>query len=188
MENVGKFGEETWRLIPGASRYEVSDRGRLRSLVTVYRETGEPYVMSWALLDGYCTSRIRFDDGVKRTVRAHRLVAVAFIGPRPSPEHQALHNDDVRTNNAVENLLWGTRLDNAADARRNGSCLPIDPEKCRPRKLGAATVRAIRNRVNDSERYPFGLTHRDGRAVAGYFGGACSTSMTGRKTLAARIC
>lgn len=149
MENVDR--EERWLPVPGAKRYEVSDRGRLRSLVTLDAATGGPYVMAWCLSDGYACTRIGFDDGQRRTVFAHRLVAAAFLGPKPTPEHQALHRNDVRTDNTVENLRWGTRLDNAADAKRNGSHLPIDPEKCNPGKLGAATVRAIRNRVNDSE-------------------------------------
>lgn len=153
MDNIVRFDSsaERWRPVPGASRYEISDQGRLRSLLTVDRETGAPYVMSWSPSDGYPSSRIRYDDGVKRTVFAHRLVTAAFLGPRP-PGHQALHRNDVRADCRLVNLYYGTRSDNAADARRNGSHLPVDPEKCgRPGKLGAATVRAIRSRANEGE-------------------------------------
>lgn len=154
MDNNVRFdppAAEMWRPVPGATRYEVSNLGRLRSLVNVDRETGEPYQMTWCLSAGYPSTRIRFDDGIKRTVFAHRLVAAAFLGPRP-PGHQVLHRDDVRADCRLSNLYYGTPLDNGADAKRNGSHLPRDPEKCgRPGKLGAATVRSIRNRVNDGE-------------------------------------
>lgn len=153
MDNNVRFEQQTaeqWRRVVGASRYEISSAGRLRSLVTVDRETGEPYMMRWSLSDGYCTSGIKFDDGVKRTVHAHRLVGEAFLGPRPSPQHMVLHRNDVRTENTVENLRWGTAVDNANDATRNGSRLPVDPES-KPGRLGAATVRAIRNHAKDGK-------------------------------------
>lgn len=49
----------------------------------------------------------------------HRLVLEAFVGPCPAGL-MGRHLDDDPANNRVENLAWGTRLDNAADAVRNG--------------------------------------------------------------------
>lgn len=42
----------------------------------------------------------------------HRLVALAFHGPRPSSGHVVDHIDTNRHNNRVENLRWVTRLEN----------------------------------------------------------------------------
>jgi hypothetical protein len=47
------------------------------------------------------------------------LVAAAFIGPRPAGMG-VLHWDDDPSNNRVGNLRYGSQLDNAVDARRNG--------------------------------------------------------------------
>jgi hypothetical protein len=45
----------------------------------------------------------------------HRLVAITWIGPPPSPEHVVRHRDDIPANNAETNLLWGTNGDNSND-------------------------------------------------------------------------
>lgn len=49
----------------------------------------------------------------------HQLVLEVFVGPCPAGG-EARHLDDDRLNNLLGNLAWGTKLDNAADARRNG--------------------------------------------------------------------
>ncbi len=53
----------------------------------------------------------------KRT-DVHRLVAEAFL-PKPEGKYWVLHYDDNPHNNHVDNLRWGTPLENAEDARRN---------------------------------------------------------------------
>ena len=42
----------------------------------------------------------------------HRIVATAFHGPRPSPDHVVDHIDTNRQNNRADNLRWVTRLEN----------------------------------------------------------------------------
>lgn len=42
----------------------------------------------------------------------HRIVATAFHGPQPSPNHVVDHIDTNRKNNRPENLRWVTRLEN----------------------------------------------------------------------------
>lgn len=46
-------------------------------------------------------------------VRIHRVVATAFHGASPTPEHVVDHIDTNRRNNRPENLRWLTRLENA---------------------------------------------------------------------------
>jgi hypothetical protein len=46
-------------------------------------------------------------------VRIHRIVATAFHGEPPTPEHVVDHIDTNRRNNRPENLRWLTRLENA---------------------------------------------------------------------------
>ena len=52
---------------------------------------------------------------------AHVLVAEAFLGPRPTSEHEVAHNDGVRTNNSVANLRWATPRENSADQVKHGT-------------------------------------------------------------------
>ena len=47
------------------------------------------------------------------TARIHRIVATAFHGEPPTPEHIVDHIDTNRQNNCPENLRWLTRLENA---------------------------------------------------------------------------
>ena len=44
--------------------------------------------------------------------RVHRIVATAFHGPAPSPQHVVDHIDTNRRNNRPENLRWVSKLEN----------------------------------------------------------------------------
>ncbi|HVZ79822.1 MAG TPA: HNH endonuclease signature motif containing protein [bacterium] len=46
------------------------------------------------------------------SVRVHRIVATAFHGEAPSPQHVVDHIDTNRRNNRPENLRWLTKLEN----------------------------------------------------------------------------
>lgn len=69
-------------------------------------------------------------DGKMKTILVHHLVLEAFVGPRP-PGGLGCHKDDNPLNNSVDNLKWGTRQSNSADARRNGGYSPP------PRTIGS---------------------------------------------------
>jgi hypothetical protein len=85
-----------------------------------------------------------------RRLRVHHAVLLTFVGPRPDGQI-GLHGDDDPTNNAVENLSWGTRLDNAADRRRNrgyprgadapGACLTA--QQVEQIRLDSRSARAV---------------------------------------------
>lgn len=59
---------------------------------------------------GFC---LRFKK-IKTQLYAHRLVAEAYI-PNPNNLPIVMHLDDNPKNNSVENLKWGTTLDNIRD-------------------------------------------------------------------------
>lgn len=65
----------------------------------------------------------------------HRLVLLAFKGRPPSESHVARHLDGNPLNNKIENLEWGTPLENYADAVRHGTA--AYGNKCGKRKISA---------------------------------------------------
>lgn len=75
------------------------------------------------------------------SVRVHRIVATAFHGDPPTPQHVVDHIDTNRRNNRPENLRWLTRLENALKnpitARRiELMCGSIEAFLADPSKLG----------------------------------------------------
>jgi DNA-binding transcriptional regulator YiaG len=55
----------------------------------------------------------------RRVFLVQALVLTCFVGPRP-PGLWALHRNDNRLDNRLENLYWGTQTENVSDARNNG--------------------------------------------------------------------
>jgi len=113
--------EEIWRDIPGYRTYEVSNYGRVRRK-TAYKKYAVGHLLkSW--MEG--TKRLYHyydlkEDGRKQKVGAHQLVAVVFIGPRPSPKHEVAHWDGDPSNNWDGNIRWATKKENHADVVRHG--------------------------------------------------------------------
>jgi hypothetical protein len=62
---------------------------------------------------------IMYSEGRRKQVKIHILVCTAFHGPKPFPSACALHKDDDVTNMHKDNLYWGTKAENMADAYRN---------------------------------------------------------------------
>lgn len=105
--------EEKWLPLSGefAGRpYEVSDRGRVR------QQTGEPLKPS-LINSGYL--RVGLRHGKHRGATINKLVAEAFLGPRP-PGADVNHKDGVKTNNHIANLEYVTRKQNMRHAQDSG--------------------------------------------------------------------
>lgn len=95
-------------------RYEVSNTGDVRSRVRGGPKLLRPGINS----QGYMTV-VLCNNSQRQTVGVHHLVAEAFIGKRPD-SYDTRHLNDVKTDNRVENLAYGTRGDNLRDRKRNG--------------------------------------------------------------------
>lgn len=119
-----------------APGYEVTADGRVFSIGHNWRGYGKREMRQSLNSHGYPSVRLTMGGERKRTV-VHRLVALHFLGPRPSPEHEVRHLDGDKTNNAVQNLAWGTRAENAADREQHGRT-----------SRGAQHSRAIRSSVH----------------------------------------
>lgn len=125
---MSNYVSEQWKPVVGfEGLYEVSDHGNVKSLArTVMQRNGtRKYRVPEKLLTvrtgsaGY-PQVVLSREGGKRQIPNHVLVLEAFVGPRPEGHH-ACHWDDIKTNNHVSNLRWGTLSDNAKDSIRNGT-------------------------------------------------------------------
>lgn len=65
--------------------------------------------------------RIGMGDGRTKAVSIHRLVAMTFHGPAPSPRHLVAHGDGVPNHNWPGNLTWKTHRENMADRVGHGT-------------------------------------------------------------------
>jgi len=116
---------EEWRYVVGfEGRYEISDKGNVRSLLPRNRVARRPpprrtirFVRGIA--GQYLGAHLQGEDKKVRVWTIHRMVAEAFIGQRP-PGNDVRHLDGNPLNNNVENLSYGTRAENMADAVRHG--------------------------------------------------------------------
>lgn len=75
----------------------------------------------------------------------------AFVGPPPSPIHQAAHNDGNPHNDILSNLRWATPKENCADRVLHGT-LRYGTRHART-KISVETVRRVREMVSDGRTY-----------------------------------
>lgn len=109
---------EEWRSIPGYERtYRVSSIGRVESIPRPRTRGG---LLSIKLGKRGYPAVALVQDGKQATHEVHRLVALAFLGPRPEGQ-EVRHLDGDRTNCTASNLAYGTRSENLADAQRHGT-------------------------------------------------------------------
>lgn len=110
-----------WRRLVEFPNYEVSNDGRVRRAVAgTNKRVGD--LLRCRLNDrGYPHYRLMRKDGRHLNVRAHRLVAFAFLAPPLPDQTQVRHLDDDKLHCISENLAWGTQQDNAEDRARNGN-------------------------------------------------------------------
>lgn len=144
------------RPIPGHPGYLAGDDGSIWSTKT----SNAPRQMRTFPRDKSGHYGVNLTQGGKfRMWAVHVLVAVAWLGPRPSPRHSVLHGDDNPANNTHRNLSWGLPADNSAQmvARQRQA----KGERIGISKLSADNVAEIRARLSRGEK---------GRAVAAAFG------------------
>jgi hypothetical protein len=132
---------EVWRDVAGFEEiYEVSSHGRVRRKATGH------ILRPWIAAKRYHYVDLR-GVNIKRKVGVHILVAEAFHGPRPSPQHEVAHWDGSGTHNFPGNLPWATHSENVGDQKRHGTLhAPVFRGAFHPRaKLRDQDVRHIRS-------------------------------------------
>ena len=97
-----------WRDIPGHPMYQASDTGLIRSL-----KGREPRLLSLFPNRPHRYLKCTLSG---TQARVHTLVALTYLGP--CPDGMCIrHLDGDPTNNAVDNLAYGTLCENQADRR-----------------------------------------------------------------------
>lgn len=128
---------EVWAPIAGyGGAYEVSSHGRVRSLGRMTRtnrfaaQRFRPGAELKLSLDrkGYLQCTLSH-DGQSRTIRVHRLVALAFVPQSSADRGHVNHRDYDRTNNRAENLEWVTPRENFEWSRERHAEGNRRPEK-----------------------------------------------------------
>lgn len=154
---------ERWAPVSGwTDLYEVSDLGRVRSLVYTNQYGTRPrraprIVKGIVGPDGYVRVWLQH-QGARQGFLVQRLVLDAFVGPCPDGM-EAAHQNGVRTENHLGNLVWKTHQDNINDQVTHGTRAAGD--RVGGAKLDEARVREIR------ELYARGTTQR---AIARQYG------------------
>jgi len=120
--------EEQWRDIVGyEGLYQVSDRGRVRSLDrSIMTKTGKKKYKGRVLQGGrdtwnYHQVTLCAPGRKNRVVKTHKLVAEAFIGPCPDGA-EVRHGLNGIDDNSVDNLSYGTHKQNMCNYKMSEAC------------------------------------------------------------------
>jgi len=137
--------EERWAAVPGyEGLYEVSTHGRVRRASRSRMAPAGHILKPRLTWDGY----VKYGLCKRRRywhAKAHRLVALAFLGPPPTSNSHAAHYDGDKTNNHLANLRWASPAENEADKRRHGRRVGPRPGEQHPgAKLTCELVRRLR--------------------------------------------
>ena len=111
-----------WRTVPGYPAYEVSVDGVVRRCQGFRCRRAHRVLVPFIRPNGYAQILL-YQGGKRRRFGVHQLVALAFLGPKPSPQHEVAHLDGQRLNNHVSNLAWLLPIENDAHKDLHGTRL-----------------------------------------------------------------
>ena len=138
---------EIWKPVEGYEEfYEVSDLGRVRSLPR--KRTSGKVLTPAPRADARLSVSFSVPGKERVSVSVHRIVARAFLGPKPDGMF-ILHSDGNHLNNCAANLRFGTAKDNAGDARKHGTL--VVGSKVHWAKLAEADVVKIKKLLKTGE-------------------------------------
>lgn len=102
-----------FKQIPGFPCYSINPLGTIKGKRKILKQrTGST---------GYKEVTIRNTEGILKRQKVHRLVLITFVGP-PKDGQVAMHLDNNRTNNCLDNLRWGTQKENLQSLRKPIPC------------------------------------------------------------------
>lgn len=101
---------EEWRDVPGRPGYIVSNEGRAAKLLNTTPNNR-----------GYVQYKIPDGAGGSHREHLHQWVMLAFVGPPPPDRPWVLHGNDIKTDNRLSNLRYGSPSENMEDMFLNGT-------------------------------------------------------------------
>lgn len=134
---------ELWRDVVGYDGiYQVSNLGRVKR-AKAGRNTKIGRMLKPRTDKAGYTLACFYRNGRSKWFLIHRLVAFAFLGDPPTPEHQVNHKNSIRDDNRVVNLEWVTRSENIRHGFKSGFACNVG-ERNTFAKLTWKEVREIR--------------------------------------------
>lgn len=118
LEGVAMSNEE-WRPVVGFPKYEVSNLGRVKSLVQGKRFGKIRKLVPNGRKREYLAFSV-YDGSKMKILKAHSEVLKAFVGPRPEG-YDVCHKNGNPSDNRLENLEYGTKRKNSLDALEHGT-------------------------------------------------------------------
>lgn len=160
-ENFQNLENEEWKPVPNYDGfYDVSNLGRIRS---VPRKSSSGGVLKPCLDGGgYPSVQLRGGNHDKPLyIQVHRLVAAAFIGPRPI-NLVVDHINRVKTNNTLQNLRYVTQSDNCKNREIRGGLSNIT-------RICKTKTKDGEERIYEYQRFLVNITDRAGKRVTRTF-------------------
>ncbi len=130
-----------WKNIPSTEGYQASIDGQIR-------KAGNPPLKPQTNQSGYYVVSVKV-NGKFVTRPVSRLVLEAFVGPPPTSDYEAAHNDGIRTNNSLKNLRWDTRSGNQRDRLVHGTHLR--GERAASARFTNKQVKVMRSLLNSGK-------------------------------------
>jgi len=119
--NTPTLQDEIWKPVIGYEGiYEVSRSGLVRALQAVRQHKPGRILKPKTTNMGYLEVGL-YKDRKRHWYLIHRLVAVAFLPPQPTPKHEVNHINSNRADARAENLEWVTKSENAKHGLKYGN-------------------------------------------------------------------
>lgn len=158
--------EEEWRVIPGWGCYAISTRGRVWRILAPPGWKPLCHVGPIARITnsawGHGVVRLSA-EGRQLTFPLARLMLTVFVGPPPTEQHQAAHNNGNARDDRLENLRWASPEENARDRFCHGTSNRGTESGAARARLDPELVRQIRQCLAAGET-KLGLSRRLGVA------------------------
>lgn len=94
------MNNEIWKEINNFSKYEISNYGNLKN-----KDTQK--ILKPSIKSGYLCTTLIDNNGIRKPLKMHRLVALHFI-PNPENKETVNHKNHNKTDNNINNLEWMT--------------------------------------------------------------------------------
>ena len=120
---------EEWKSISGFANYEVSTKGRIRSIKRIKKFKNGRIVQFESKIklirkhpkNGFLMTDLISDEGKRKTVYPHKVVALAFIKNENTIQNKVVvHKDDDLSNNHANNLKWSSYSESIRNGFKNG--------------------------------------------------------------------